>query len=375
MRHLLGIFAAILLASQAGVAQPNFVVINLDDTRSDGVDLMTAVLQPDLVGDGALFVESFVPSPLCAPSRASLLTGLYASRHGTQRFLAGGAEAFRERGSDLQTLAVWLDAARYQTGLFGKYLNSYSDGTEGSRGPGGSFYRPPGWDRWWALVSPEHYGGVHGDTYEVIEEDGSRTTLSNHANDDEYLTDLSGQQVRAFITDAVNAGQPFLAVWAPYASHIETPSLLPAPADRHFDDFSALAPWRPASWDEADVSDKPRWVQFAEHDVAAQDLTDAMRQRTYETLLAVDEQLGALLDHLATLGVDQDTVVLLTSDNGVTWGEHRWFRQRKVCPYEECLRVPMVVRYPAGIPSTPVEVSAPVLNIDVAPTIAPSLPT
>ena len=371
MRRILWICAVILLLSRAGAGQPlNFVVINLDDTRFDGVDLMADVLQPDLVGEGALFVESFVPSPLCAPSRASLLTGLYAARHGTRQFLNGGAEAFRERGSDLQTLAVWLDAAGYETGLFGKYLNSYSDDTEGSRGPGGSFYRPPGWDRWWALISPEHYGGVHGETYEVIEEDGSRTTLSSHANDDEYLTDLSGQLVRTFITDAVNAGQPFLAVWAPYASHLETPSLLPAPADRHFDVFAALAPWRPPSWDEADVSDKPRWVQFARHDADYQILTDDMRQRAYETLLAVDEQLGALLDHLVTEGVEQDTVVLLTSDNGVSWGEHRWFGQGKVCPYEECLRVPMVVRYPAGIPSTPATVSAPVLNIDVAPTIA-----
>ena len=373
MRHILGICAVILLLSRAGAGQPlNFVVINLDDTRFDGVDLMDVALQPELVGEGALFVESFVTNPSCSPSRASLLTGLYAARHGTRvnEGVIGGADTFRERGSDLQTLAVWLDAAGYQTGLFGKYLNAYSDGTEGSRGPGGSFYRPPGWDRWWALISQEHYGGVHGASYEAIEEDGSRTTFSNHANDDEYLTDLSGQQVQTFITDAVNASQPFLAVWAPYASHVEVPDFLPAPADRHLDDYSTLEPWRPPSWDEADVSDKPRWVQTAGHDAGLQTLTDDGRQRAYETLLAIDEQLEALLDHLVTLGVDQDTVVLLTSDNGVSWGEHRWFAQGKACPYEECLRVPMVVRYPAGIPSTPATVSAPVLNIDVAPTIA-----
>jgi len=213
-------------------------------------------------------------------------------------------------------------------------------------------------------------GAAQPVNFVVIEEDGSRTTLDNHANDDGYLTDLSGQVLRAFITDAVGAGQPFLAVWAPYASHVETPSLLPAPADRHFDALAALGPWRPPNWDDADVSDKPRWVQCARHDGEYQTLTDEMRRRAYEALLAVDEQLGDLLDHLAALGVDQRTVVLLTSDNGVGWGEHRWFGQSKVCPYEECLRVPMAVRYPAGIPSTPTTVSAPVLNIDVAPTLA-----
>ena len=103
MRHILGICAFILLLSRAGAGQPNFVVINLDDTRFDGVDLMGAVLQPQFLGEGALFVESFVPSPLCAPSRASILTGLYASRHGTHQFVTGGANTFRERGSDLQT--------------------------------------------------------------------------------------------------------------------------------------------------------------------------------------------------------------------------------------------------------------------------------
>jgi arylsulfatase A-like enzyme len=168
----------------------------------------------------------------------------------------------------------------------------------------------------------------------------------------------------------VNAEQPFLAVWAPYASHVDNPQYLPVPADRHLDAFSELDPWRPPSWNEADVTDKPRWVQFANDDPSLAELTDDIRQRAYESLLAVDEQLGALLDHLGTLGVDQDTVVLLTSDNGASWGEHRWFVQDKQCPYEECLRVPMVVRYPAGIPSTPATLSAPVLNIDVAPTLA-----
>jgi arylsulfatase A-like enzyme len=372
MRYLVGICAVLLLLARAGAGQSlNFVVIDLDDTRFDGTDLMP-VLQMDLLGEGALFVESFAPSPLCSPSRASLLSGLYAARHGTEQIddVIGGADTFRERGSDLETLAVWLDDAGYRTGLFGKYLNAYSAPTEGSRGPGGTFYRPPGWDRWWALHSPEHYGGIHGTSYEVIQEDGSRTRFADYTSDDQYLTDLSAELLRAFITDSVNASQPFLAVWTPYASHVEIPSYLPAPADRHLGAFSTLDPWRPPSWDEEDVSDKPRWVQAAGHDAASQVLTDDIRERVYETLLAVDEQIGALLAHLATLGVDQDTVVLLTSDNGVGWGEHRWFDQSKECPYEECLRVPMLVRYPAGIPSPPATVTAPVLNIDVAPTIA-----
>ena len=172
--------------------------------------------------------------------------------------------------------------------------------------------------------------------------------------------------MRDFVTDAVGDRQPFFAYWAPNAPHLD--SLLPAPAARHAGLFAGLAPWRPASFDEVDASDKPRWLQLLTLGPLEPALTDDIRERAYESLLAVDEQLGLLLDHLEALGVDDRTMVLLTSDNGVAWGEHRLFTQRKEAPYEECIRVPMLVRYPRG-ERAGVTVDAPVLNIDVAPTL------
>ena len=114
--------------------------------------------------------------PACCPSRASLLTGRYALSHGTLSVGGelGGARAFRERGADRATIAVWLQDAGYRTGLFGKYLNFYDEDSEGGLGPGNGLYVPPGWDRWWAFVSPPHYGGMRGPPYEVTREDGSR---------------------------------------------------------------------------------------------------------------------------------------------------------------------------------------------------------
>ncbi len=369
-RCVVGIAVVGLLGVPAGadpIPPPNVLLIVLDDVRIDGMP----VLQARLAGEGVRFDNAFVTDPVCSPSRASLLTGSHAFHHGTRQVGGpiGGADTFRVSGADQQTLAVWLQDAGYRTGLFGKYLNAYGEATEGSAGPGGGFYVPPGWDRWWALVSTEHYGGIHGESYEIVEEDGARTIYADHATDAEYLTDLSAQVARAFMSEAEAAGEPFFVYWSPYASHVETPGLLPAPADRHFGAFAGLPLWRPPSWDEADISDKPRWLGSLPDASVAGAFTDAMRERAYETLLAVDEQIEAFLDHLDALGIGDDTVVFVTSDHGVGWGEHRLFDQLKDCPYEECLRVPLVVRYPRQIGTTPIVRTAPVLNIDVAPTV------
>lgn len=343
----------------------SFVIINLDDTRADGIDRMP-VVQQRLGANGFVFENAFTPAAICCPSRASLLTGRYAFHHGTRGItgLIGGAHSFRESGADRETIAVWLREAGYRTGLFGKYLNAYSEETEQGLGPGGGLYVPPGWDRWWALVSPEHYGGAHGLPYVVVEEDGMLRPETA------YLTDLSAEALREFVTDAVEEGRPFFAYWTPFASHVEgTVQFLlpPAPAARHLDVFASLEPWRPASWNEPDVSDKPRWLRTRGGGSAA--FTDLVRRRAYESLLSVDEQVGALLDHLARLGVAADTLVLLTSDNGVGWGEHRLFSQRKRCPYEECQRVPLVLLHPRAT-AAPARWTEPVLNIDLAPTLA-----
>ncbi len=358
-------------ATHTADTRPSILLINLDDTRADGIDRMPTVLTR-LAAQGVTFSNSFVVDPLCAPSRASLLTGLFARHHGVEALggVIGGAHIFRERGADRQTMAAWLQAAGYATGLFGKYINGYGP-TEQDQGPDGTFYVPPGWSRWRGMTSPEHYGGIHGTTYALVDESGTRVVYDDHTTDRQYSTDLLAGEVRTFIADAVTQGRPFFAVWTPYASHADTPSFIPAPADRHIRLSLDLPPWRPASWDETDVADKPRFIQ--QRPMPADPNTvifnEVIRQLAYRTLLAVDEDLGLILDDLVQLGIDRNTVIILTSDNGVGWGEHRLFVQAKECPYEECLRVPMIVRDPrAG--STAIVRDAAVLNIDIAPTVA-----
>jgi arylsulfatase A-like enzyme len=354
--------------------RPNFIVVMLDDVRFDAIDRMP-ILQNEIVAKGVSFDNAFTPNPVCCPSRASTFTGLYSLRHGTHTVggRIGGADRFHESGADQNTIAVWLNDAGYRTGLFGKYLNDYAQ-TEENQGPGGGFYIPPGWDRWWAFVSTDHYGGVLGASYQIVEEDGTRTDHVDHSTDAEYSTDLSAEKLRSFIAEAVGAGQPFFAYWSPYAAHGAWPALLPTPALRHAGAFQFLPPWRPPSWSEVDLSDKPLWLQrhaqaFLNAGTTSfyQALSELFRIGQYETLLSVDEQLGMILEQLGALGVDRDTIILFTSDNGLLWGEHQvWFG--KDVPYEEAQRVPMVLRYPRRVPEAG-NVVAPVLNVDIAPTV------
>ena len=354
--------------SPTATPRPNIILIELDDVRADGIDRMP-VVQSRLVGEGVSFRNSFVPLALCCPSRASLLTGQYALRHGAHHIDGefGGAPAFRKSGADRETIAAWLHNAGYATGLFGKYLNTYS--AEHDQGPGGGFYVPPGWSRWRVFVD-EHYGGQDGPTYELVDESGRRTLYDDHATDEDYSTDVLARALREFVAEAIAADQPFFAVWTPFASHNDGSNVLPIPAARHRGAFADLPPVIPPSFAEPDRSDKPRWVQALMPSQLSIGATHQARRRAHEALLSVDEQIGLMLEQLAGLGVDQQTIILLTSDNGVTWGEHALMWQSKECPYEECLRVPLVVWDPRGLRGIPRAADTPVLNIDVPATVA-----
>ena len=352
--------------SPTATLRPNILIVDLDDSRFDGIDRMPTVLNR-IAGAGVSFSNSFVTNSVCCPSRASMLSGLYSRHHGTRAVAGdiGGADTFRVSGTDQQTMATWLHDAGYATGLFGKYLNDYS-GSEAQLGPGGTFYIPPGWDRWHAFVSPEHYGGVNGATYKLVDETGAVQVFDDHTTDAQYSTDVLATHLRDFIAGATQSGQPFFAVYTPYSSHADV--VLPAPAQRHENLFMDLAPWRPPSWNEADISDKPRWVSLVPADRFG--LTDAVRLDAYRSLMATDEQLAATMDLLAQQGVDQNTLIIFTSDNGTMWSEHGIPVQRKENPYEEAIRVPMIARYPRLAGNAAITRHEPVLNIDIAPTVA-----
>jgi len=329
---------------------PNFVVIMADDLEAQGIGRMPQ-LESLLTRQGTRFANSFVTTPLCAPSRASFLTGQYAHNHGvlSNGPPRGGFEAWHSLGRDASTIGVWLKAAGYRTALVGKYLNNYpSTDTE--------TYQPPGWDEWIGVMLDRRAElGFY-----TLNENGTIVNYSGR-DPDNYQTDVLAAKAADFIRRAEsNDAQPFFLFVG-----VSAPHLPPAPATRHEGEFGRLEAPRPSSFNEDDVRDKPGWVQRTrqlttdEIEEIDDEYTD--RQRT---MLAVDEAIERLVRTLEETGELANTYVIFTSDNGIFQGEHR--QTGKSAAYDEAIRVPLIVRGPGVPPNRSLDHL--VGNIDLAPT-------
>lgn len=323
-----------------GPARYDIVLILTDDQRHATLQAMPKT-RALIFAPGVEFLNAFATTPLCCPSRASILTGLYTHNHGVLTNVPplGGAVAFR----DTSTLATWLMQSGYRTALFGKYLNTYLRLRPWP-------YKPPGWSVWNAFKT-------EGFDRSVLVDDSVELALGPAPS--EYSTDFLAGRAVEFIQSTPDS-QRFFLYFAPYAPH--TPAT-PAIQDRGT--FSSLPPWRPPGYDE-DVSDKPAWVQrLAPMAGAKADSNDAFVQAQYESLQSVDRAVEQIVQALAERGRLDSTVIIFASDNGMSWGEHR--HVAKNCPYEECIRVPLAIRAP-GVP--PRQDDHMITLVDLAPTIA-----
>ena len=335
----------------ATAPRPNILFILTDDQRFDTIDtthsvdgvtpVMPTVLS-EIANKGVRFENSFVTTALCAPSRSSLLAAKYA--HTTGVHDNGGTDGGFVAFNDVSTIPVWLKAAGYHTGLYGKYINGYADAAP---------YIPPGWDEWHAFKNVAYFDYT-------LEDNGTEITYGNA--DADYSTDVLRDLAVQFIHDAASQ-QPFFLYFAPKAPHAPA-----TPAPRHAGMFSAVPPWRPPNYNEADVSDKPAWVQaIASWGSTKQANQDAFDRKQLESLQAVDEAVAALLQALTDIGQLDNTIIVFASDNGYSWGSHRW--EPKQCEYEECMRVPLAIRYKPLAPLPRVETGFG-LNIDHGLTLA-----
>lgn len=339
--------------------RPNIIFIVTDDQRWDTSQYMPTVLD-QLASRGVTFTNAFVTSPTCAPSRASMLTGQYARNHGVLTLSAPDGGATRFVGADASTLATWLHDAGYRTGMYGKYLTDYNRQCPPFTT---TCYIPPGWDEWHVFTQQHYYN------YQLAENDQITTFGSTPVD---YSTDVIAAKAVEFIATA--DGQPFFLHVGFHAPHQEG-GADPIPAPRHEHMYDGIVPWRPPSWDEEDISDKPPWVALQPR--AATPLGafltygfwgDFIRQRQIETLAAVDEAVDAMLAALEATGQADNTVVVFTSDNGYLWGEHRYFFGKAI-PQEESIRIPLIIRFPRLGTVARTE-SRMALNIDLAPTLA-----
>jgi N-acetylglucosamine-6-sulfatase len=339
-----------------GPGRPNIVVIMTDDQTVESLRVMGQV-QRRLVGEGTTFANSFASYPLCCPSRATFLTGQYPHNHGV--LFNSPPTGGYQRLDSANTLPVWLQRAGYHTAHIGKYLNGYgvSDPRE----------VPPGWSEWYATVDPSTYN-YYGYT---VNENGRLVRYGRRPAD--YQTDVHARRAVELIGRRAPGRQPFfvsLAVLAPHTDrpdHLDDNGALPDPALRHQGAF-ADEPLPPApSFNEADVSDKPAFIrQLPPLDRRAVTRVQASYRARLASLLAVDDAVGAVIAALQRAGELDDTVVILTSDNGYFHGEHR-IPSSKYLVYEEAIRVPLVVRGP-GV-ARGATATARVANIDLAPTI------
>jgi arylsulfatase A-like enzyme len=333
---------------------PNVVLIVADDLDARLLDQHPALF-PNfhslIAQHGTQFTNSFVVDSLCCPSRATILRGQYNHNTGIYGNVLphGGFQRFQQLGREQSTIATWLHDAGYTTGIFGKYLNDYPGALPRS-------YVPPGWDEW---VVP-NAGNAYNNYNYGLNVDG-RTTWHGAARGD-YLTDVIARHSVQFI--AKNAGKrPLFAMITPYAPHL--PAL---PPPRYDGTAKRLhAPHGPA-YDEADVSDKPKFLQESPRVSAAlaKALDRAYRVRV-ESMRGVDDMIGRVVRELSRTGQLDNTYVFFTSDNGFHLGDHR-LKAGKLTAYEPDIRVPLVVRGP-GVPEKATR-SQIVANLDLAPTIA-----
>jgi N-acetylglucosamine-6-sulfatase len=327
---------------------PNFIVILTDDQGAATMDFMP-ILNRELVARGIKFDQGYVTTPLCCPSRSSILTGEYAHHHGVldNRLPLGGATRFK----DSSTIAVWLKQAGYRTALIGKYLNEYNNLT-----PAG--YIPPGWDQWNVF-----YDGTRPHRF-YQNYDLAENGVINHygIKIEDFSTDVLADRAVDFIKSS--KGKPFFLLYAPYAPHPPFEF-----ANRHkqlFRDDQQILDLAKPSFDENDISDKPAWMQLL--GPFDRELAVSMLQRTLRSIQSVDDAIGKFLEALDQTNERKNTVVIYLSDNGLTYGEHR-LTGEKNCQFEECIKVPFVIYYPKLIKKPRVD-SHLVLNIDLAPTIA-----
>jgi N-acetylglucosamine-6-sulfatase len=340
-------------------ARPNIVVIQTDDQTVDSMQFMENTRR--LLGRrGATFRNHYTNWPVCCPSRATMLTGQYSHNHGVlgNSPPEGGFEAF----DNDNTTAIWLRDRGYTTAHVGKFLNGYGNGPDADP-------VPPGWDEWYTGD-----GGTQFVYDYTLNENG---TLVEYGSDlADFKQDVFTDLAVSLIDEHIGAGDPLYLHVDYTAPHSGGPNPLPhppnncensaRPAARHAHAFDDEPVPQDASFNEADVSDKPEAIQTLPlmDQAALNRLTRRYRCRI-ESILSVDEGVAEIVDALRAQGAMGNTYVFFTSDNGFFTGEHR-VQNGKTRVYEPSSMVPLILRGP-GVPRG-VGVRDLTINADLAAT-------
>ena len=391
-------------ASRATDGRPNVLVVMTDDMAASDLAKMPNVRRL-LVRQGTTFTDAVDSFPLCCPARATFITGQYAHNHGVfGNFYPYGWYSMKDRGN---TLPAWLQSSGYRTALIGKWLNGY-----GALDGHGEV--PKGFTTWRGLLDTSAYdyfnfvmnvnghlktwgdsafakGLVAFANIEVTPNDAGLQGVVAKLREvfgpapyhywgtqktKDYSPDVTGRVTEGLVRKEARRRKPFFIWWAPASPHREDvattlmgrPGPDPRPAPRYARKSKSYTLPRPKSFNEADLSDKPS--NLTKTAPVLSDKQIAQLQLDYEgrigSLLAVDDHVGRLVKILRRTHQLDDTVIVFVSDNGWLQGEHR-VPGDKFLPYDESLRVPLVIRGP-GVPAGRT-IGRQVSNVDFSPTL------
>ncbi len=336
---------ALMLPKTAGVKPRNIIFILTDDHRYDAMGFLKAqtfIQTPNLdrlAKNGAYLPNAFVTTALCSPSRASILTGLYAHKH---RVVDNNNPVSKE----LVFYSQYLHKVGYQTAMVGKWHM------------GGEFDDPQrGFDYWVSFKGQGSY----------LPEKNGFNVNGRKVPQKDYITDELTDYALDFLQNR-KKDKPFMLYLSHKGVHAEF-----VPSERDKDRFKDHTFKPPVSMAIGSQKDAPMWLQNqrnswhgVEFPYHSQLDIGEYYKRYAETLLGVDTSVGRVLDYLEKEGLLGSTLIIYMGDNGFMFGEHGLIDKRTA--YETSMRVPMLAHCPDLIKPGTV-VNEVVANIDVAPTL------
>ncbi len=346
-----------------GAAKPNIILINLDDADAELFSEETLSTRfPNLhalAGRSVKFNNVHATTPLCGPSRACLLRAQYAHRCGmrvnepdvpTAYGFDGGMQSYLDRGYASDDLSTWMQDAGYHTIQIGKFLHHQT-----------VFMIPEGWDDFYSSV-----GGRYYETYRITNRNGPGPYAERLAAG-VYRTNAEADDTVALIQQraASNDGKPFFMFLNPYGPHRQQAGLDEMYDAKYADLWNDVTMPASLAYDEEDLSDlsgpvksMPRLTPYAHGYLATH-----YRERLL-AMKSVDDMVGDIVATLKDRGIEDNTYIFVTSDNGFALGHNRLVS--KGVPSNRSTNVPLLVAGPGVVADESDHLLA---HIDLGPTI------
>jgi N-acetylglucosamine-6-sulfatase len=347
------------VSKERRITQPNIIIILTDDHRYDALGFLghPFLETPNLdrlAREGIFCQNAFVTTSLCSPSRASILTGLYAHNHKV-------VDNYNPVPSGVTFFPQFLQQAGYETAFIGKWHM------------GGEIDDPqPGFDYWLSFKGQGTYWADGHGTSRVVPQTSSEGFNINGKRVPQrgYITDELTDYTINWLKNRENR-QPYLLFLSHKAVHSDFVA-----ADRHLGRYGDKKMPLPKTYPDTpeNYNNKPMWLKNQRNSRHGVDYAYNLErfdlnkyyQRYTETLLSVDESVGRIIDFLEKKGGLNSTVILYMGDNGFQFGEHGLIDKRTA--YEASIRIPLLIRCPELFKSG-IVVKSLVANIDIAPTI------